>query len=78
MGKTICFKVDKDLHNAVKKRLQDNGMTLKNHVLKLIAKDLGKYESNFADGKTENIEQVVTLEQIKAKMNEICSIIGSL
>lgn len=40
--KTITIRVSEDLHKAIKIRIAEEGISLKDYVVNLIQKDLGK------------------------------------
>ena len=55
--KTLAFRIDEEFHKRIKKRLIDNGKTLKNHVTDLLLKDLQESEKLVEQDKHEILER---------------------
>lgn len=59
--KTIALQVDSEYHSRIKRRLSENGKTLRSYILDLIDDDLNNAATNSDTGIIQRLDAIIDL-----------------
>ena len=74
--KTIAIRIDEGLHKKIKLKLAENGLTLKDYIIKLIEKDLNENSLNWETIPLDNSVDEKTVKEAQKVLDFVSGVIN--